>query len=277
MDSILKWAGGKRLLVSKISEYIDSDRIKREGAKYYEPFVGGGAIAFSLELENTVINDSNQELINMYNVIKNNCEDLIDILKIHQQKYSDKYYEKIRALDRNKQYYNLSDATRAARFIFLNKTCYNGLYRVNSKGHFNVPKGKYKNPDIVMEKKIYNLNQILNDKKFEIRCVDFEEAVKDASKGDVIYFDPPYDYEESGFTAYSSIGFKKTDLVRLKNLCDKLIEKGCRVIVSNNDTKFVNELFNCPKYRIEHIEASRFISCDGTNRKKVREVIVYGE
>jgi len=276
METIIKWAGGKRLLIDQIAKIIEPNKISKEGGRYFEPFIGGGAIAFALELENTAINDSNKELINMYNVIKDNPTDLIRLLKIHQLKYSDAYYEKIRKMDRSKNYDKISNVEKAARFIFLNKTCYNGLYRVNSSGHFNVPKGKYKNPDITMEKKILGLNKLLNEKNFQITCLDFAEAVKDAKKGDVVYFDPPYDYEETGFTSYSAIGFNKSDLVRLKNLCDSLIEKGCKVIISNNDTKFVNELFKCNGYKIVHIEASRFISCDGSKRTKVKEVIIYG-
>ncbi|MBR1581940.1 MAG: Dam family site-specific DNA-(adenine-N6)-methyltransferase [Bacilli bacterium] len=276
METILKWAGGKRLLINQISKIINPDQLKKDNGHYYEPFIGGGAIAFSLELNETVINDSNKELINMYNVIKNNPSELIELLKIHQSKYSDAYYERIRKMDRSKNYDNISNVEKAARFIFLNKTCYNGLYRVNSSGHFNVPKGKYKNPDIIMEKKINGLSRLLNEKSFKITCLDFEKAVEDATKGDVVYFDPPYDYEETGFTSYSAIGFNKSDLVRLKNLCDRLIDRGCRVIISNNDTKFVNELFKCNGYKIVHIEAFRFISCDGSKRSKVKEVIIYG-
>ena len=276
METILKWAGGKRLLVKQITNIINPEKLISEHGRYFEPFIGGGAVAFALELNGTSINDSNEELINMYNIIKNSPEELIKILKEHQSKYSDSYYEKVRKMDRNKNYHEVSDVERAARFIFLNKTCYNGLYRVNASGHFNVPKGKYLNPDIVMEKKIIALSKMLNEKNFFITCFDFEEAVKDAKKGDVVYFDPPYDYEETGFTSYSATGFNRSDLVRLKNLWDRLITKGCRVIVSNNDTQFVNELFNSSSYNIIHIEASRFISCDGSKRTKVKEVIIYG-
>lgn len=276
MDTILKWAGGKRLLIKQISKIINPDLLIQNKGRYYEPFVGGGAIAFALELENTVINDSNKELINMYRIIRDKPNELIVLLEKHQQKYSDAYYTKIRKMDQNVCFDNVSDIEKAARFIFLNKTCYNGLYRVNSNGYFNVPKGKYKNPDIVMKKKILGLNKLLKEKSFKITCLDFAEAVKGASKNDVIYFDPPYDYELKGFTSYSSKGFDRIDLVRLKNLCDKLRSRNCRVIISNNDTCFVNELFNSKGYKIIHIEASRFISCDGSKRSKVKEVIIYG-
>ena len=151
METILKWAGGKRLLVKQITNIINPEKLISEHGRYFEPFIGGGAVAFALELNGTSINDSNEELINMYNIIKNSPEELIKILKEHQSKYSDSYYEKVRKMDRNKNYHEVSDVERATRFIFLNKTCYNGLYRVNASGHFNVPKGKYLNPDIVMD------------------------------------------------------------------------------------------------------------------------------
>lgn len=276
MEPILKWAGGKRLLIPHIVKYINVDEMKKNNNKYYEPFIGGGSIAFHLELNNTIINDSNAELINLYKVVLTTPEQLIEKLKEHQSNYDVNYYKKVRKLDRLKKYEKISDVDKAARLIFLNKTCYNGLYRVNSQGHFNVPMGRYENPDIVCESKIVNLHNLLKNKNFIIRNMDFCDAVADAVAGDVIYFDPPYDYEEKGFTSYNSNGFSKDDLNRLKALCDNLIEKGCKVIISNNDTKYVNNLFCSDNYSVEHIETNRFINCDGKNRKKAKEVIIYG-
>lgn len=276
MDPILKWAGGKRLLIPHIIKYINVTEMNEKKYKFYEPFVGGGAVAFYLELENTIINDSNEELINFYNVIKNEPDELISKLEEHQKNFSEKYYKRIRNQDRTKKYKKISNVEKAARFLFLNKTCYNGLYRVNLNGYFNVPIGKYENPDIVNKIKINKLHQMFNNKKFIIRNEDFLEAVKDANEGDVVYFDPPYDYEEKGFTSYSSTGFSRKNLTDLKTTCDDLINRGCKVIISNNDTEFVNNLFNSENYYIEHIEACRFINCDGTKRKKAKEVIIYG-
>lgn len=277
MKPVLKWAGGKRLLIPEILKYINKSEMEMYGYRYFEPFVGGGAVCFELKIANSVINDTNKELTNVYTQIKENPDKLIELLKEHKDNYNSEYYEHIRALDRELDFHKQSAIFRASRFIFLNKTCYNGLYRVNSTGYFNVPEGKYKNPDIVSEHKIHKLSKFFNEKNVIIRNLDFEESVNDAKNGDVVYFDPPYDYEIDGFTAYSAAGFDREDLIRLKKVSDDLIKRGCKVIISNNDTSFVNELFKSKQYTINHIEANRFINCDGTNRKKVKEVIIYGE
>ncbi|MDD4069953.1 MAG: Dam family site-specific DNA-(adenine-N6)-methyltransferase [Candidatus Izemoplasmatales bacterium] len=277
MKPVLKWAGGKRLLIPEIIKHINKDEIEKNGNRYFEPFIGGGAVCFELMIAKTVINDTNSELINVYTQIKENPEELIELLKTHREKYNSDYYEYIRSLDREPNFHLQPAVFRASRFIFLNKTCYNGLYRVNSSGFFNVPEGKYKNPDIVNDHKIHKLSRFFNEKNVTIRNLDFEKSVNDAKCGDVVYFDPPYDYEAEGFTAYSSAGFDRGDLTRLKQVCDDLIMRGCKVIISNNDTPFVNVLFTSTHYQIHRIEANRFINCDGTNRKKVKEVIIYGE
>jgi DNA adenine methylase len=276
MKPVLKWAGGKRLLIPEILKYINKDEMENKGHRYFEPFIGGGAVCFELRIAESVINDTNSELINLYLQIKENPDELIELLKKHKDKYNSEYYEHIRGLDREPNFHLQPAVFRASRFIFLNKTCYNGLYRVNSSGYFNVPEGKYKNPDIVNEHKIHKLSKFFNEKNVSIRNLDFEKSINDAKCGDVVYFDPPYDYESEGFTAYSSAGFNREDLKRLKNVCDDLIIRGCKVIISNNDTTFVNELFKSKYYKINRIEANRFINCDGTNRKKVKEVIIYG-
>lgn len=277
MEPILKWAGGKRQLLNELRSIILPSL--KNGNRYYEPFIGGGSLAFSLEYELTTINDYNNELINVYNVIKKYPEELIKELKIHQKKHSKDYYYKIRAIDRDeKKYRSLSEIKRAARTIYINKTCYNGLYRVNSEGFFNVPIGRSTQvPDIIMEEKIRLMSSYLNKDGIIIIDGDFEKAVQNAKNGDVVYFDPPYDYEDSGFKEYVKIGFSRDDLLRLRDLCDNLILKGCKVIVSNNDTKFVRELFNKEYYKIKEVETKRYINCDGKNRTKAREVIIYGE
>ncbi len=279
MKPVLKWAGGKRLLIPQITKYINKEEMEKNGYRYFEPFIGGGAVCFHLQIENSVINDLNSELINVYKQIKNNSSELIKHLKDHKANYTytSEYYEKIRIMDREDNFDSIPEVIRAARFMFLNKTCYNGLYRVNSFGHFNVPEGKYKNPDIVPESKIKKLSKFFNEKKISIRNLDFAESVKDAKAGDVIYFDPPYDYEIDGFKEYHVNGFDRTHLDRLKRVSDDLINRGCKVIISNNDTNYVNKLFNSKNYIIEHIEANRFINCDGNGRHKVKEVIIYGE
>jgi len=277
MEPILKWAGGKRQLLDELHTIITPELLK--GHRYFEPFIGGGSLAFSLEHNDTSINDYNNELINVYNMIKNYPKELINELKKHQKKHSKDYFYMIRRLDREtKKYSKLSDVQRAARVIYLNKTCYNGLYRVNSSGYYNVPIGRSSQaPDIVMEDKINQLSEFLNREGIHITCGDFENAVANACEGDVIYFDPPYDYEEDGFKAYVKIGFNHDDLIRLRNLCDELVNKGCKVIISNNDTSFVRECFNKEYYQIREVETKRYINCDGKNRVKAKEVIIYGK
>lgn len=274
MDPILKWAGGKRKLIPSISKHLNIEEL--EGHTLYEPFIGGGALSFNLLYNRVVINDLNDELINVYIQIKNNPVELVKFLKQHKKNNSKEYYYFIRNLDRTPEFLTMSDVQKAARTIYLNRVCYNGLYRVNSKGQFNVPYGRYVHPEIVFEDKIYELNGYLNNNEVNIMHGDFEIAVQSAQKGDVIYFDPPYDYENDGFTSYTKNGFSREDLKRLKLICDDLIKRGCKVIISNNDTTFVNDLFSDIHYTIEHIYASRMINCKGKKRKAAKEVIIYG-
>ena len=274
MEPIMKWAGGKRQLLTDIERIIKIKDIK--GCTFYEPFVGGGAVFLKLEHPFVSINDINSELINVYLQIKENPHKLIRELKKHKENHGHDYYYMIRNLDRTKKYKKMSEVQEAARTIYLNRVCYNGLYRVNTKGEFNVPLGKYVNPEIVFEDKINEISKYLNSTNVTITNFDFEEAVKNAKSGDVVYFDPPYDYEGNGFTSYTCDGFSREDLERLKRTCDSLISKGCRVIVSNNDTSFVNKLFKDSKYKIEHVNAKRMINCKGQKRNSVKEIIIYG-
>lgn len=274
MEPIMRWAGGKRQLIPALERYIDRNVFANGNHRYFEPFIGGGALCFYLEPSRSVINDYNPELINVYEVIRDTPQDLIELLRIHQTNFSHDYYIQIRSMDRCSSFLDLPAVERAARIIFLNRTCYNGLYRVNNKGFFNVPIGKKKNPDIIMEDKILAMNRYFNENEVVMRKGDFETAVEDAQPGDFVYFDPPYDYEESGFTSYNETCFERKDLERLKRVSDDLIEMGCLVLLSNNDTPFVNELFE--EYAIEHIDTKRFISCDGRTRNEGKEVIIYG-
>lgn len=278
MEPVLKWAGGKRQLIRQLVSYINLDSLN--GHRYYEPFIGGGALAFSLEYSDVVINDSNKELINVYEVIKKYPNELILELKKHEAKHSKDYYYKIRELDRNiEEYKKMSNIEKAARIVYLNKTCYNGLYRVNSKGFNNVPIGRTtsRNPDIVMESRIITLSNYLNNNNVIIRCGDFKKAVQDANAGDIIYFDPPYDYEKEGFKAYVKTGFTHDDLKRLSKTCDDLISRGCIVIISNNDTKFVRQCFSSSSYKINEVVTKRYINCNGEKRTLAKEVIIYGK
>lgn len=282
MKPFFKWAGGKRQILTYIKKYLNNDLIDKR-ATYYEPFVGGGSLFFDLARNNCVINDYNSEIINVYKVIKDHPIGLIRMLKTHQKKDSINYYYSIRNMDKNSSFKKMGNVKKAARTIYLNKTCFNGLFRVNKEGYFNTPRGKYSNPLICDESNIREISIFLNNNDIQILNNDFEEACPDIKSGDYVYFDPPYDYEnENGFVSYNANGFSRKDLIRLKLFCDKLIELGCIVLISNNDTTFVRELFNDNNYKIvyeiKQIKANRNINSSGKKRaKKVHEVLIYGK
>lgn len=269
LKPFLKWAGGKRQLISQINPYIPNDF-----NTYYEPFVGAGAILFDLAPDKAIVNDKNEELVNVYREIKNNLEELIRNLEIHLEKHSEEYYYEIRAKDRVESYNLWTDSQKAARFIYLNRTCYNGLYRVNSKGYFNVPFGKYKNPKILDVELLSAVSQYLNKNHIFILNGDFENALTSAKANDFIYIDPPYDpvSNTAAFTSYSNDGFNKMDQIRLKELFDDLNARGCKVLLSNSNTEFINDLYK--DYKIELVTAARNINSIASKRGKVYEVLV---
>lgn len=267
---VLKWAGGKRQLLKEIRKHIPD-----KFSTYYEPFLGGGAVLFELQPNRAVVNDINEELMNVYLVIKDHVEELIEELKKHDKENSREYYYEIRSLDRDKDKYNqLSNIQRASRIIYLNKTCYNGLFRVNSQGQFNVPYGRYKNPDIVNEVTLRAVSNYFNKANITFKCGDFEEAVKGARKGSFVYLDPPYDpvSDTSSFTGYDINGFDKEEQIRLKNLCDKLNKKGVKFLLSNSATDFILDLYK--DYNITIVQANRAINSKANKRGKVDEVLV---
>lgn len=268
LEPFLKWAGGKRQLLSKIRQYSPKNfRV------YYEPFLGAGAVLFDLQPSKAVINDANSELINCYQVIKSDFEALIQDIKKHK-KNSSEYFYKLRELDRSPNYKNLSAVEKASRIIFLNKTCFNGLFRVNSQGQFNAPYGNYKNPTIVDEIVIRAVSHYLNDNDIQITNVDFEEAVARANREDFIYFDPPYHpaSDTASFTGYNLDGFDKADQCRLKKVYDELNAKGCKIMLSNSATDFIAELYK--DYKIITISANRNINSVPTGRGKVDEFLI---
>lgn len=269
VQPFLKWAGGKRQLLPYIRQYMPPTRQKG----YYEPFIGAGAVLFDLQPAKAKINDANRELINCYQVIKEDVEALIDHVKTHQTSSSDYYYQ-LRELDRSPEYATLSPVARASRIIFLNKTCYNGLFRVNSQGQFNVPYGSYKNPTIVDEVIIRAISHYLNQNDVTITNLDFAEAVSDAKKGDFVYFDPPYDplSDTSSFTGYNLDKFGKAEQTRLKTVYDNLTQKGCQVMLSNSATEFIRDLYK--EYRIIAIPATRAINSVATGRGRIDELLI---
>ncbi|CAN1210087.1 Site-specific DNA-methyltransferase (adenine-specific) [Tumidithrix helvetica PCC 7403] len=273
----LKWAGGKRQLVPAIVPEIQKHAPKGK-RKYYELFIGAGAILLTLQPKNAVINDSNSELINCYEVIRDSVEDLIDLLRAHKDKNSEDYYYEVREKDRVTEYIrSISKEERAARIIYLNKTCYNGLFRVNSQGQFNVPFGRYKNPSILDEAVLRGVSNYLNQNQVEILNMDFEIAVKTAKKGDFIYFDPPYDpvSDTASFTGYDVNGFNRKEQERLRDVVDGLTDKGCKILLSNACTDFILDLYGNPqKYKIEKVSANRAINSNSLKRGKIEEVLI---
>ena len=266
----VKWAGGKRQIIDKLKKYVPE-----EFNTYYEPFIGGGALLFELSPKKAVINDSNQELINVYKCL---CEEekfkkMCSVLNHYEANHSEEFFYEIRNKDRNKNTFNrLSDYTRAARTIYLNKACFNGLYRVNSKNEFNVPFGKKAKVNTYEGSNLITVSNYLTMNDIEILCVDFEDSVKNATKGDFIYFDPPYDSDTSTFNSYTENGFGKEEQVRLAKVFKDLSNRGCYVMLSNHNTKLVNELYK--DFNIHVIEAKRNINANGKKRGKVEEVII---
>lgn len=265
----LKWAGGKRQLLPEIRKYIPN-----QFGKYFEPFIGGGAVLFDLQPKQAFVNDANAELINLYNVIKTAPEALIEAARKH--KNTEDYYYSLREQDREKGFSELSPVQRASRIVFLNKTCYNGLFRVNSQGHFNVPFGNYAKPVIVDEVVIRAVSHYLNEADVELLNGDFEDAVAKARKGDFVYFDPPYDplSDTSSFTGYSLGNFGKNEQKRLKAVCDDLTECKCKVIQSNSVTDFIRELYSDKRYTLIEVEATRNINSIAAGRGKISELLI---
>lgn len=266
----LKWAGGKQQLCAQYETYFPTGF-----SRYFEPFVGGGAIFFHLwsagRLSDEVfLSDNNEELMNTYKVVRDKLDELIELLVVHKVEHGKEYYYETRKLDR--QDVELSDVERAARTIYLNRTCYNGLYRVNSKGQFNVPMGSYKNPKIVREDVLRAASVALQEVSIEVR--DFREVADFAQPGDFFYFDPPYDpvSKTASFTSYTAGNFQKQDQRDLTDLFARLSEMGCLCMLSNSYTPFVLQLYQ--DFRIETVQANRAINSDADGRGSIEEVVV---
>lgn len=264
---VVKWAGGKSKIINQLARYIPNIF-----NNYHEPFVGGGALFFYLFPElrkrnaKAYIADSVEELINLYEVIRDNVEELINISKKHV--YDKDYYYKIRALKPSE----MTDLERASRTLYLNKTCFNGLYRVNSKGQFNVSFGDYTDPIIVNEVSLRCASEAF--KYANIYNGDFELVLNNVRAGDFVYLDPPYVplSATSDFTKYTSGSFTINDHMRLKRAFDLLKEKGCYVMLSNSDTDFVKELYSgC---NIKRVSALRAINSKTTKRGAITELVI---
>jgi len=264
----VKWAGGK---TQACSQFKDRGLIPIKFGTYFEPFLGGGALFLYLRVSKTILSDNNEELINAYRVIKSYVFDLIEILKNHKKGHNKEYYYKIRSLDPQE----LTNVDRAARLIYLNKTCYNGLYRVNSKGKFNVPIGRYKNPAILEEENLIAIHELLKNPDIKIQVADFEECEKEVERNDFVYFDPPYSplSETANFTAYTKECFGQQEQIRLANLFKKLSDRGCFVLLSNSDIEFIRNLYS-EFYIHKKIMVPRFISSNPNRRKAIGELAI---
>lgn len=266
---ILKWVGGKRQLLDHIKPLIPGF------TTYYEPFIGGGAVLFDIQPKKAVINDSNPELINVYEVIKENPEELIEKLLIHKSENCESYFYEIRSLDRDREKFkSMSCVERAARIIYLNKTCFNGLFRVNSSGEFNSPWGKYKNPNIANETTIMALSTYFNRADITIKCGDYREALKGIRKGAFVYLDPPYMpiSSSSSFTGYTAGGFNEEEQIALKEQCDMLDKRGVKFLLSNSSCDFIERLYE--GYIITRVGAKRTINARADKRGEINEVLV---
>ena len=270
IPKFVKWAGGKTQLLEQFIPLFPK-RFNR----YLEPFVGSGAVFFYIiqkfKPSEVIISDSNEELMNTYQIIKKDVEKLIIELKQHKEYHVTKgkrYYLTIRATNPK----HLPDLERAARFIYLNKTCFNGLYRVNSKGQFNVPMGSYKNPDIIQEERLRTASKLLQT--VTIKVMPFEKVLGLANKGDLVYFDPPY-YPLNGkhsFTTYTKDAFLEEEQELLAETFTKLDKKGCFVMESNSATMFIKGLYHT--FNIATVKARRMINCDGSKRGEIKEYVI---
>lgn len=270
IPTFVKWAGGKKQLINQFKPYFP-----REINRYFDPFVGGGAVAFYIiknyEPKEVYLSDVNEELINTYKIIqnKNTLDDLIAELKEHKKNHNEEYYYKIRKIMPE----DLSDVKRAARLIYLNKTCFNGLYRVNSKGGFNVPIGSSKNPLICPEIDLRNISSLIQNAVIEVK--PFYEIEKDVKQDDFVYFDPPYHpLKKESFTTYTKEQFLEEAQEKLAEIFKALHKKGVNVMLSNSDTPFIMDLYKEYKETTYVVKANRMINCDATKRGKINEIVV---
>lgn len=269
----VKWAGGKRQIMTELMRHLPEDF-----NTFFEPFVGGGALFFELFTtygKKAFLNDYNKELMNVYECLQSPelFDEICRELDRHETNHSEEHFYEIRNVDRDRKKFNkLSRAKRAARTIYLNKACFNGLYRVNTKNEFNVPFGKKEKINTYDGQNLGIVHCVLTYNDVTLSSDDFEVAVQKAQKGDFIYFDPPYDSDTTTFNSYTEDGFGKEEQVRLARVFKELSDKGCYVMLSNHNTKLVNDLYK--DFNVHIIKAQRNINANGKKRGKVEEVII---
>lgn len=264
-DPILKWAGGKRKLSDEIISLMPKDYRKRA---YHEPFFGGGAVFFQIKPKKGSINDVNKHLINFYRIVRDKPDELVETAR--QYPYDKEVYYELRDRFNHEE---ITDVEQAALLLYFNKTGFNGLYRVNSKNEFNVPFGRYKNPTIVPEDRIYEASELLKD--VEIFSRDFTYIIEYSNPGDLVYFDPPYlpVSDTSDFTSYSSDGFSYDDQLMLVDTCNKLDEKGVYFVLSNSNVKVLVDKYE-EHFTVHTVQAARSINSKASKRGEVNEILV---
>ena len=271
MTPFVKWAGGKRQLINDIKNLMP-----KSYNNYYEPFIGGGALFFEIKPDSAIISDMNKELIITYQVIRDldSFKKLIKNLDEYENNHNEDFYYKIRDLDRENNFINKDRIEIAARFMYLNKACFNGLYRVNSKGYFNVPFGKKDKINTYNLANMLEIHDFLSNKKIEIHYQDFDKTVETASKGDFVYFDPPYDVidKKQSFIGYNKNVFDRNAQIRLAETFKRLNDRGVFIMLSNHNTEFIQELYK--DFNIHIVKATRMINSNSLGRGKIEEVII---
>ncbi len=265
---VVKWVGGKRQLLDEITPLLPK-RIP----SYCEPFLGGGAVLFWIQPAKAVVNDLNQDLMTVYRVIKDDVDALVQSLKKHEN--TPEYFYAVRDRDRNREAYRaMPDVEKASRLLYLNKTCFNGLFRVNSAGEFNSPFGNYKNPNIVNEPVLRAVSQYFNANSVALYSEDFADTLDRVEKGGFVYLDPPYDpvSDTANFTGYNKDGFGRSEQMRLRQCCDELNRRGVRFLLSNSATDFIKDLYR--DYDIRIVKAKRAINADASKRGAIEEVLI---
>lgn len=273
---VIKWAGGKRQLLPQIRAALPQG-LDWSSVTYLEPFLGGGAVLLDLQPPRARVADVNVELIGMLTVVRDNPGELLDCLRAHEAANGPEHFYRVRAWDRDAGAFAArTPVERAARMLYLNKTCYNGLYRVNRSGQFNVPYGRYAKPNIVNEDGIRVVHHYLRDNDVELAVRGYAETCAAAGPNDVVYLDPPYDVvsDTANFTGYAADGFGRAEQAALRDTCLELDARGARFLLSNSATEFIMELYRGHGWRIDRVRAARAINSKAAGRGKVDEVLV---
>lgn len=266
--SFLKWAGSKRVLVPELLK-----RLPAEFGRYFEPFVGGGSLFFALNPERAVIGDLNVDLVNVYRALKGDVDGVIRHLRRHARLHSSEHYYRMRD-QWNENRTSWSTSKRASAFLYFNKTCFNGLWRVNASGLMNVPMGRYEKPTICDQEMLHSASKSIQ--RAELRAGDYKKTLDDVERGDLVYIDSPHHVRSmtSSFTAYTAGAFNEQDQTELADVARQLARRGCHVILSNADLPFIRTLYK--GFKIDRVPCPRLINSKAAGRGDVNELIIVG-